>query len=513
MHVSEVSISNIKCFARAHLLLSPGINVLVGKNNSGKSTLIQTLCYLQQPGSITVDAVRIGAVEAKIAVVIDAAEAAAFPDPPRTMLLGGADTRATATFKFNLSAGTVSSAWTCGNQSANFAHFPNTQPRNLIVTYMTDRRGGGFTESVNASNAHSIGSNFQALVAKIDRCYGSPTLRPAYEAACVDVLGFVITTWATANGKMAGLEIDPIGQQYIPIGRMGAGVASALALIVELLVSRDKLFLIEELENDMHPGALRMLLGLIERGAELGNQFVISTHSNVMVRHLGSISGTKLWEVRGIPDRIPPESIVEEVSGEPAVRRALLESLGYDLIDYDLYSAWLILEESSAERIIREFLVRWFVPTLTGRLRTVAAQGASDVDVRFSDLHRLFTFIHLEPMYVNRAWVLCDGDAAGLKAVAALHIKFGSWPKERFATFGQPDFERYYPAEFRDDVASVLAVADRQARRLAKGRLLNRVVDWLLEDEARGRAALEQSATEIIDHLRKINRRLAGDLR
>jgi hypothetical protein len=173
-------------------------------------------------------------------------------------------------------------------------------------------------------------------------------------------------------------------------------------------------------------------------------------------------------------------------------------------LDYDLYSAWLILEESSAEAFVREFLVPWFSPKLIGRLRSVAANGADDVEPRFVDLHRLMTFIHLEPIYRDQAWVWCDGDAAGREAVAKLRSAFSGWPADHFDVLESDDFERFYPAEFAREVAAALAIGDRQAQRTAKRELLMRVVNWLREDENRGRAALETSAAHVIKRLRAI---------
>ena len=50
-------------------------------------------------------------------------------------------------------------------------------------------------------------------------------------------------------------------------------------------------------------------------------------------------------------------------------REDLLAHLGHELYDYGLYDGWLILEEASAETIIKDYLINWFVPALAGRLR------------------------------------------------------------------------------------------------------------------------------------------------
>src|SRR5206468_1389449 len=80
-----------------------------------------------------------------------------------------------------------------------------------------------------------------------------------------------------------------------------------------------------------------------------------------------------------------PLSVVTPVGDAPAERRAVLEELGYELIDWDLWEGWLFLEESSAERIIREYLIPWFVSELGGRVRTISAGGVYRVAPRFDD--------------------------------------------------------------------------------------------------------------------------------
>jgi hypothetical protein len=101
-----------------------------------------------------------------------------------------------------------------------------------------------------------------------------------------------------------------------------------------------------------------------------------------------------------------------------------MRSLGYELSDFELYSAWLILEESSAEVIIRQFLLKWFAPKLVGRLQTIAGGGASDIGPRFLEFARMFTFIHRAHAFRGMAWVICDGDDAGIKTVQQLREKY-----------------------------------------------------------------------------------------
>ena len=67
----------------------------------------------------------------------------------------------------------------------------------------------------------------------------------------------------------------------------------------------------------------------------------------------------------------------------------------------------------------------------------------------------------------------------------------------------QKQFESYYPANFQDRVFETLSIANNQERRESKRVLLEEVRTWLDTDPIRGKAALEQSAREIIEDLQK----------
>lgn len=128
------------------------------------------------------------------------------------------------------------------------------------------------------------------------------------------------------------------------------------------------------------------------------------------------------------------------------------------MLDVDLWDAWLFLEESSAEKVIREYLIPWFVPDLVNRLRTFSARSLDELPAKFSDFNRLFVYLHLEPAYKNRVWVFVDGGANETKVLGelrALYVDSG-WNPEQFQQFSQHDFESFYPASFSESVASAL---------------------------------------------------------
>jgi predicted ATP-dependent endonuclease of OLD family len=344
------------------------------------------------------------------------------------------------------------------------------------------------------------------LVAKVARLSNPDYVHATeYEELCKAVLGFRISVHAAEDGvgQQAGIPVGSFG--YIPIESMGEGVSSQLGLITDLCMANGNLFLIEEPENDIHPEGLKTLLNVIVEKSKT-NQFIVSTHSNIVTRYLGAAPDSKIFEFESAykPNEIPT-SAIREVETTPEARIAVLRHLGYELSDFDLWDGWLILEESSAEIIIR-YLIPWFVPGLA-RIRTVAAGGTSKVEPTFEDFRRLFLFTHLEPQYRGKAWVVADGDREGKKVVAELQAKYKDWPPDHFITWSQAYFEHYYPSRFEEQVKDVLSKSHGE-KRAAKKSLLDQVKAWCDENPEEARAEFETSAADVIEVLRGIERDL-----
>jgi hypothetical protein len=230
-----------------------------------------------------------------------------------------------------------------------------------------------------------------------------------------------------------------------------------------------------------------------------------------VMRHLGSLTDTKIYEMTSSTmtedGNSLPRSVIEPVGTTPNERTVLLKHLGYELSDLDLWDGWLLLEESSAERIIRDHLIRWFVPGLS-RVRPWAAIGADDVIRSFDAIYKLVPYTHLEERYRGRVAVMVDGDSKGKDIVKQLQNKFPSWPKEAFALFPKKAFELYYPTQFQEAADAALAVADKKARRTAKKDLLLDVLEWIEQNEDLAKQEFSESAAEVIEMLRKFERSL-----
>jgi len=128
--------------------------------------------------------------------------------------------------------------------------------------------------------------NFAGRILKITN--PSHPQNAKYRELCMQILGFVpgVISAGDNNNNQILVGIYSSQNTQIPIQSMGEGVINILGLIVNTLMEDNKLFLIEELENDIHPEALKAMLQLIIEKSK-NNQFIISTHSSLVLKILG----------------------------------------------------------------------------------------------------------------------------------------------------------------------------------------------------------------------------------
>ena len=502
MKITGIELSQIKSFDNVPMLdFSSSINVLIGPNNAGKSTILNSIFLLQRDGVLTANDITLGALTGIIGLYFTGGHAPTINENQQFE-------------KVQIDLKTRQRRIVTKNGSTlNIGRIDEKEPNNLIYPYLSKRKVVQFVDAINEQNANSVFGNFTNLYSKIDRLV-TPQFQPGnsqYVNACKDILGFEISTLAKGNGKQAVLFIHNL--EHIPLTAMGEGVANILGLITDLCVAEERIFLIEEPENDIHPKALKALLNLIISKSE-SNQFFISTHSNIVMKHLGAIPDSKIFRViNDKKDKKRPNlklSTIQEVQNNPEERKKVLEDLGYDFFDYDLWKAWLFLEESSAEVLIRDYFIKWYTPKLKYQLRTFSAGSISKIQSKFDDFNRLFVFLHLEPTYKNKVWVYIDGgekEAMIIKKMRDVYAKSG-WNENNFNQFSEHDFEMFYPSRFQEGVQQAIGISDKQEKRTAKRELLERVKDWIKGNEQIAKEEFKESAKEVILILKAINKEL-----
>lgn len=394
----------------------------------------------------------------------------------------------------------------------NFNPFPNEEPHHVL--YASYSRRGYFDAQISGDKTNQIRQDLNNLGARLQKL--SNNGHPGHERfkeACVSILGFVPGVIPDRRDRSNSLSIGIYtdNMDTIDANGMGQGVLQVTGLLTILFTQENKIILLEEIENDLHPKVLKQLLDIIvEKSNE--NQFIISTHSNIVLKHLGAIPDSKIfktsWEMRDSDGHKLPVSNIIEIKNDAESRMSVLREMGYDIMDFELWYGYLLFEESTAELIVREYLIPFFTPNLKNKIRTVASKGVDDVAPRFKSFLSLFVFIHLSGIYRDKAWVLVDGDASGQKVIRDLRSSYSSWKPEHFKYLSQHDFELYYPTRFGKDVSGVLQMTKGAKKQAAKVELRDKVLKWSLENPSESKEEWKISALEVIEFLRVIAKSL-----
>jgi hypothetical protein len=469
------------------------MNLFVGRNNAGKSTILHALYGLQSGGGLSLADLRVGQSSATIEIGLE--NLVRLPDFNPNPSWSSCRWEGTIVRDRAMSRRLIGP----DGSSADVGELPASEP-DAVFYPLFNRRPPNYTEQINEALSKTIERSWMTLPARVDRLVGieNPAADPLLRAIEY-VLGFRVGTVSSVNGKLVGVYGDET--TAINLLQMGSGVANAVTLLSCLASATEKVFLIEEPETDLHPESLKRLLRQVVACSQ-SNQVFVTTHSHVVLRYLGGEPETRIFRVTAERSGSLWTSAIRDVPPTQVERGELLAHLGYELSDFDLYDAWLILEESSAERIIRDYLISWFVPKLAGRLRSVSAGGLDRVEPMFDDYRRLFMFAHLEPKYRDRAWVLVDGDERGERIITRLRQNFPDC-SEHFIALSQTDFERYYPPQFQSRVEAVLRLSHDE-KRAAKRALLDEVIAFADDNPDAAKSEFEQSAEEVIEVLRKI---------
>ena len=513
MWLKSTRVKNIKGFIDSGTIeFSRGINVLVGANNSGKSTILRSIQLLQPIDSASIlqryfeQNVRRASSSAEVLLELSD------PNHKQLQISANYDLRNWLPMlqftKTNEAPQSLLRDPTGNFKVCTFPICQQREPNNFIYPYFSRRKPTEFTGQSNEINAQTVEEITRHLVSKVDRL--SDPEHPSHTAfrdACNKTLGFNISCIQSGDGKQVGLRLAD--GTLLAVNSMGEGTLNILVMLVHLSYASGKLFLIEEIENDLHPRALKALMEYLIERSEF-NQFIVSTHSNIVTKCLSSAPNANLISIRvGLDAETKiPTSSCEMIGDDPKRRIELLEDLGYEPSDFYLWKAYLLLEESTAERLIKDFIIPHMVPALDGNLKTVAASGIADVEARFVDFHRLFTFIHTCPQYAQRAWVAVDGGQKGKEVISKLQVKYKSWPAEHFRSFGKNDFEYYYPPRFHTEVTNALGLPNGLERQRAKNELVQQILRWTRSDPETAKKEFKSSAAEILEFLQEIAAKL-----
>lgn len=467
------------------------ITVFIGANNSGKSSLLRSLLLIQEGSGFSPRDIRIGSPDAK--TVLNGI----WPIPQLGGYNGGqpapgASVQITATGRPN---GAVETSWTFEGNGQVSGGIAGTRPNHVVVPVLGNRKRSGFTSTIDRSQADRVGTDDSALTSRLNALSGNHAEGRRYRQLADQILGLEVSTHLGPQGSVPGIPVNV--KDGIDLERMGEGVRNIVFLAAELADDQvPRLFLIEEPENDLHPAALAQVLKIIQDATSV-HQFVVTTHSDVVLRALGAIEGTRIYET-ALDDSDLPSTVIRPIE-TPIERWEVLTNLGYET---GLPLGWMIFEEASAETFVGKGLVPLFAPRLAC-LRTASSDGAGNVRHRVQAVRNLALFAHLSEDQHPPIWVLVDGDQAGDEAIRALRRDF-DWPESRLCRLPREAIERFYPQEFQAKVSAIDTATGSAERSRLKGELANEVTKWAITGGAAAKDALAKCTLPIIEALQRI---------
>lgn len=504
MKLTSIQLSKYKCFeSTGEIILSPGINVFVGKNDQGKSTFLESLRHFMDFNSSSEAQIYIRNSEQNFSVTlgVENVQPNNFIINPTVHVIEGVpgtiallyERGSIFQFRFrNASGGEISK----NTGSGIFASGRENAP----IFFIDPDRFLKSSHQVGRQEALQQDPRGGHAAALIDELVSSDD-RDELESITRDLFGFRVQAIPHTPGqKMIG-KTNTSGKR-IDARHMGSGVSHVAFLLAHFIGLKDAVVIIDEIEHSLHPELLKKLLDYIFKKAKENNlQVLIGTHSNIVVMRAGFDPENKIYEIRQNGDK----------SGVFAInttedRHKLISELGYSPSDLGVYDAFLITEESTAEKFIAHVIIPIFRPGLIGRIKIVAAEGAGDVPLTVRITEKLFLFQYLNGSLVQRTWVICDGDIPGLKAIKDIKEWEKAIPDQYHNLSEGKMIESYYPTSIvenflRDNKLSTLSdlYKDPNSNQL-KVTLLSQVIECL----GKGADFFSTEAKDIIDIINSI---------
>lgn len=381
---NSIKVKNYKCFGE----IQQGfericlLNIIIGKNNSGKSSLIDLIDYVVNPNQAFWDVGR-GVNKSEVWIsdfiskkVIEHSipggiSGGGIPGPDHhTYGLSFVNSKIEYTLGYNKRKSIVS--WE--------KEFITTQENYVsrIQDNLTSPFEGKIFKRINAERdikpygadeanigIGSDGNGATNVVRRIinDAEYNADIiqrelLEKLNEITSPDVEFTQVTTKKYKDGVWE-IYFKVKNGDTVPLSKMGSGIKSILLVLLNLLVipkientkPENLIFGFEELENNLHPSMQRRLLNFIIQFAEANNSyFFITTHSNIVIDIFSRIEISQIIHVENYNNSTVVRTLSTMLDG-----RNILKDLDYKASDI-LLSNGVIWVEGPSDALYLELL-------------------------------------------------------------------------------------------------------------------------------------------------------------
>jgi predicted ATPase len=161
----------------------------------------------------------------------------------------------------------------------------------FIKIYMiTDLRNSNLMHNETGPDVDFVGKHAENTIRLLSRIQSKS--RPSFSRLSEWARRFgmhdIAAGWAGEN-KLGVVFKDPHVKQELQLSDAASGSMQGIILATQLLLSRKgSVILIEEPENNLHPGYIRLLPELFKESINGGRQIILTTHSEYLVAAIGN---------------------------------------------------------------------------------------------------------------------------------------------------------------------------------------------------------------------------------
>lgn len=262
MRILSLSLENIKSFEKVENLEFSDINIFIGNNNSGKSTLLKAI--LCPHSLLNYEALRKGEVSGYIKLTVNNSELKHLPKENNIEIIDRFETNNSfLQIKAN------------GSNFQNLPFFGQHRSQTKYIPFLSDRHRNNYTLPISADQIENIFFDYSNIPNLVDHLSNDQIEEQLlFDEYCKAVLNFPIRASAINGGKMAAKTIS--SNIRILLTEMGYGVAHIIAIGAKLALAKNSVFIFDQVETDLHPNAIKSICHFIKKSAlQNKNQFFL----------------------------------------------------------------------------------------------------------------------------------------------------------------------------------------------------------------------------------------------
>lgn len=382
----SIKVRNYKCFGvdpQGFEKIYP-INIIIGKNNTGKSSLIDLIEYVVNP---TDSFIKVGHNKIDSQVLItDVLSKDSVGDVPKNISSGGIFG---SYYDYALSLTEQKIIYSLGSDGVKSIIEWTNSPKKELDTYIKSilskqkkpfqffsfkrinaerdikTEGSDYTKILVASNGDGATNVIKQIVSQAKHDTDLIKKRLLTELNKIvnpDIIFTDIHPQEISNGVWE-IYLEDSEKGLIALSKMGSGIKTILLVLLDLVVipefeskQKDKLiFGFEELENNLHPSMQRRMFNYIADYAESnGTIFFITTHSSIVIDLFKSRKNSQIVHVQSKGKNSIVNAVINRNDGV-----SVLKDLDFKASDL-LLSNGIVWVEGPSDVIYLELLLALF---------------------------------------------------------------------------------------------------------------------------------------------------------